>query len=47
MRTEAGKRKVRLLGLSVSNYPDGRDKEQIQLELPLLWDYQINNGTAD
>ena len=47
MRTEAGKRKVRLLGLSVSNFPDGRAKEQIQLELPLLWDYQINNGTAD
>ena len=36
-RTEAGARKVRLLGLSVSNFPDGRQCRDIQLELPLQW----------
>ena len=37
-RTEAGKRKVRLMGLSVSGFPDGSKSENIQLELPLQWD---------
>jgi len=36
-RTEAGKRKVRLLGLSVSSFPENDKPESIQLELPLDW----------
>ena len=36
-RTEAGKRKVRLMGLSVSGFPDGSKSKNIQLELPLEW----------
>lgn len=36
-RTEAGRRKVRLMGLSVSGFPDGSKPENIQLELPLQW----------
>ena len=37
-RTEAGKRRVRLMGLSVSGFPDGSAPEYIQLELPLEWE---------
>ena len=37
-RTEAGKRKVRLMGLSVSGFPDGSKPEHVQLELPLEWE---------
>ena len=40
-RTEAGKRKVRLMGLSVSGFPDGTAPEHIQLELPLEWNSRI------
>ena len=36
-RTEAGKRKVRLMGLSVSGFPDDSKSKNIQLELPLEW----------
>ena len=40
-RTEAGKRKVRLMGLSVSGFPDGSAPEYIQLELPLEWENMV------
>ena len=36
-RTEAGKRKVRLMGLSVSGFPEDNAPECIQMELPFLW----------
>lgn len=36
-RTEAGVRKVRLLGLSVSGFPSNEAPECIQLTLPLQW----------
>ena len=42
-RTEAGKRKVRLMGLSVSGFPDGTAPENIQLELPLEWENMVWN----
>ena len=37
-RTEVGKRKVRLMGLSVSGFPDNAVQEMVQLELPLNWE---------
>ena len=37
-RTEAGARKVRLLGLSVSGFPENGDLSENQPELPLQWD---------
>ena len=43
-RTEAGRRKVRLLGLSVSNFPDLTLPENIQLELPLEWENMVWNS---
>ena len=36
-RTEAGTRKVRLMGLSVSGFPGGNVQKSVQLELPLEW----------
>ena len=36
-RTEAGARKVRLLGLSVSGFPENGDLSENQPELPLQW----------
>ena len=36
-RTEAGKRKVRLMGLSVSGFPHEDPAKAVQLELPLEW----------
>lgn len=36
-RTEAGKRKVRLMGLSVSGFPERNEAVAVQLELPLDW----------
>ena len=45
-RTEAGNRKVRLMGLSVSGFPDGSEKEYIQLELPLEWENMVWNSQA-
>ena len=39
-RTEAGARKVRLMGLSASSFPDGKDRNSEQPELPLQWQQQ-------
>lgn len=36
-RTEAGQKKIRLMGLSVSNFPEGNNPEFVQMELPLDW----------
>ncbi|MBO5924594.1 MAG: hypothetical protein J6Q81_08780, partial [Lentisphaeria bacterium] len=43
-RTEVGKRKVRLMGLSVSGFPDLTIPENIQLELPLEWENMVWNS---
>ncbi|MBE6368740.1 MAG: DNA polymerase IV [Lentisphaerae bacterium] len=36
-RTEAGKRKVRLIGVSCSNFPAAETQTMLHPELPLLW----------
>ena len=36
-RTAVGERKIRLLGLSVSGFPDGSSQQSVQMELPLEW----------
>lgn len=36
-RTEAGVKKIRLMGLSVSNFPENNKTEFVQMELPLDW----------
>ena len=36
-RTEAGVKKIRLMGLSVSNFPENNNTEIMQMELPLDW----------
>lgn len=46
-RTEAGKRKVRLMGLSVSGFPDSKADSVIQLELPLEWHQDIVLSTGE
>ena len=45
-RTEAGRRKVRLLGVSVSGFSDGEAPENIQLELPLEWENMVWNNQS-
>ena len=46
-RTEIGKRKVRLMGLSVSGFPGSKADSVIQLELPLEWQLNIALSPGD